>query len=233
MSANNKVLPRGKTAILVPVLSALVGMAVGYFGGREHVKMELRQSLEGVATSFTEALGGSFGGIVGGDDLGPDTPEMRIGETLTLNGVELTALGIEQRHVVGIKGGFGEPREVQSKEEVLVLSCRITNTTEGQVLVPLVSSTLRECWLTDNFGNKMLPFGVPQGLGFDAVYEDQKVHIELKPGEVMETVIMAELPKVMNATEFRWTLEFVVGNDYSKDRCSLLFTRDDIAKPST
>ena len=146
------------------------------------------------------------------DDLPtPDFPSevrVRTGESVTLSGIRVTPLTVEHRPVVGTTS---VPRDAGgyfvTTESYLVLACRIENVTTGQVFEPVTFESLRRCSVEDNFGNIMGP--VVQGLFEEDSYrlKDQRLD-SLKPGETLETRIVAKAPVLDNATRFTWKLRF-------------------------
>jgi hypothetical protein len=138
---------------------------------------------------------------------------IKIGQTITIEGVRFTPKMIEMKKIKGTKTSLmGDRTSIESNDLVLVLTCVVENASEGQVFSPVTKDTLRSSKITDNFGNVMN--AVAEGL-FEIdeyEFEGQKTS-ELKPGERLSTIFISDKPKTNNATSFTWTIYLITNNE--------------------
>ena len=131
----------------------------------------------------------------------PDSPHIRLGQTITLDQVKVTPQKLELRR---IRSKY--ERDEETPEPVLVLTVLVENISKGQVFAPHASAKAK-----DNFGNELEKVGGRLGSFFP---EGSAEYDDLKPGQQAIVILCIE-PKIDTAQSYQWEISQTCNN--SKD----------------
>ncbi len=123
-----------------PLVTALVGLLVGYYSGRAHVKHELKSGLNKIGKQVISDLESGFANVLSGDrgdsrsgaaENNDTQPPLSPGEVYSGEGFELTLSGLEitKPEVVDFLGN-----DAIAKEQALLVRIEIKNTSDRKVL---------------------------------------------------------------------------------------------------
>ena len=160
--------------------------------------------------------------LVGGVE---EEPLVKLGEPVRLGGIELTALSVELREISIKQPGWPGARVIDSAEKYTVLTYKVANVTDVQVIHPgRVPGKIE-----DQFGNvhKQISGGdICEG----CVIVEPNRPVELLPGDSQVLIVVFEAPKIKKAELFTATLTVVIDNRGTKAEAGILFERKQLDK---
>ncbi len=127
----SRYLPQTQTGrlVAVAVASSLVSLLVGYFTGREHLKYQIRSSVESAGKQFVQNVQKGLENAFGMDVARPEPAEpvatLSIGKTFDTPTASITVTSAKIERPI-LNGGFsGRPRPLE--EDCLVISLTMAN----------------------------------------------------------------------------------------------------------
>lgn len=150
-------------------------------------------------------------------------PHVRLKETVRVGGLEFVAEKLELRPVKIRQATWTSDVISASPEKFLVLTYRLTNMTEEQVIDPSMLQAIME----DQYGNPHY-----QVFGYmicpNCVIDEPTHARELLPGDSQRLVAVFQAPKIEKAELFTIKTSFVVDNKNRRGEVWLMFNKSDI-----
>ena len=159
--------------------------------------------------------------LVGADQV----PTIELKDATRVGGIEFVPLSVEVRPVKMRRPAWTSDEFFKSAESYTVLTYRLTNVTDEQVIDPSVLQGMME----DQYGNihhQVLGYMVcPQ-----CILDEPDQSRELLPGDSQRLVAVFQAPKIKKADLFTIKVSFVKDNKNRRGEVWVLFKRSDFGK---
>jgi|GEM_PF-5255299 hypothetical protein len=152
---------------------------------------------------------------------------LKIGDTITLGNLEITALSAQIRpvkfHLEHLPGE--KPKVFISEEHFFVLTCKITNNCTMEFFCPKEKMSMKgDVHVQDNFGNQMHELTIPEGVSTI----DSNNYKSFSPGETRIMEFICEAPLVAQAETFLWKIKLNTDNRNTARNVYILHSKKDI-----